>query len=78
MGLKLKPRVVQPWMRKLLRSGVDHILAQQGRCRSTIEEFRQYLEGQGRQGARFISLLDAEHHIYKTVHRTIMVVSLCQ
>jgi hypothetical protein len=40
-------------------------------CRNTIEEFRQYLAGQGRQGQRFNFLLKKEHHIYKTVHFSI-------
>ena len=45
------------------------------RCKNTIEEFRQYLAGQGRQGKRLTSVLQKEKHIYKTVHLTIMLVS---
>ena len=29
MGHKLKPRVLKRWMRKLLKSGIKHILEQQ-------------------------------------------------
>lgn len=41
-----------------------------------IEEFRQYLGGQGRPGAKFVATLEGKHNIYKTVHNTIMVVRL--
>jgi hypothetical protein len=36
-----------------------------------MEEFRQYLASQGRQGQRFACVLQKQRHIYKTVHLTI-------
>jgi len=77
MGHKLKPRVLKPWMRKLLKSGIKHIREQQGERRIVIEEFRQYLKGQGRQGSTFLGMLEDKHNIYKTVHNTIMMVRPC-
>ena len=43
-GHELKQRELKRWMRKLLRSGVGHTLAQQGECVCMIEDYSQYLE----------------------------------
>ena len=74
-GLPLKPRIVQPWMLRLVKPGIEYLAALRNPCSNTIEEFRQYLAGQGKQGQRLISVLKKRKSIYKSVHLTIMLVS---
>ena len=69
-GLYKNPRVMMPWMLRLVRAGAEHILALQQPL-NTMEEFRQFLSGQGAQGSRLDSKLENNRRFYKTIHETI-------
>lgn len=63
------PRVVQPWMKRLLRPAIEHLATLPHEPESKIDELRQLLARQGDAGVRLAGMIEKKgQRLYKTVH----------